>query len=317
MGKRRTYEEVYKYFKDNGMELLNKTYIRGDDFCEYIYNGVTYRSLFNTVFNGTGKHKYDKFLNESDIIKRFKHKKLTIVESPFVYKNVTQNIKCTCDLCGQETEMRADVVKNKTQDGCQKCSFENKIYKTKKDISYCIDYFNSYGYAVTDNVYKNARTKINYICDKGHKNSMSLDNFKRGYRCPDCFKETNSRGEIEIAKIIDDMGIKYETQKTIKEDGWNSWLRFDFYIPDKNMAIEFDGQQHFKPVEYFGGAERFKIDKENSKKKEDYCIKYGISLLRIGYSEKPNLNKIIKKYINKKFDNIIRIGKEYKIEIQN
>ena len=49
------------------------------------------------------------------------------------------------------------------------------------------------------------------------------------------------------------------------------------------ILIEFDGEQHFEPVEYFGGEEKFLIQKERDKRKNKYCEENNIPLLRIPY----------------------------------
>ncbi len=66
--------------------------------------------------------------------------------------------------------------------------------------------------------------------------------------CPFC---SSSKGEKEISNILDIMNINYETEKVINIDSIN--YRFDFYISDINLFIEYDGIQHFESIEYFGG----------------------------------------------------------------
>jgi len=61
------------------------------------------------------------------------------------------------------------------------------------------------------------------------------------------------------------------------------------------MCIEYDGIQHFKPIEYFGGEESFLSLKKRDKIKTDFCIKNNIKLLRIGYKDNMS-NKLINVY---------------------
>ena len=58
-------------------------------------------------------------------------------------------------------------------------------------------------------------------------------------------------------------------------------LKFDFYLPDYNICIEFDGEQHFKPVEYWGGEEEFKKRQIKDKIKTSFCTNNDIKLIRI------------------------------------
>jgi very-short-patch-repair endonuclease len=62
-------------------------------------------------------------------------------------------------------------------------------------------------------------------------------------------------------------------------------LPFDFYIPEFNMCIEYDGEQHFKAVDYFGGEDGLKIRQIHDRIKTDYCNSNNILLLRIRYDE--------------------------------
>ena len=59
------------------------------------------------------------------------------------------------------------------------------------------------------------------------------------------------------------------------------------------MCIEFDGMQHFKSIDFFGGQKTFEGCQKNDKIKTDYCLKNNIKLIRIKYSE-PDVGLIIK-----------------------
>lgn len=96
---------------------------------------------------------------------------------------------------------------------------------------------------------------------------------------------------------MDNNNIKYIKQKTFKECKDIKLLKFDFYLPEYNMCIEFDGIQHFKPIERFGGIDGFKKTKQNDKTKNIYCDKNNIKLLRIKYNE-----NIFEKIISKLYD---------------
>ena len=68
-------------------------------------------------------------------------------------------------------------------------------------------------------------------------------------------------------------------------------MPFDFYLPDYNMCIEYDGIQHFEPTECFGGEKRFLETQQNDLIKTRYCEQNDIILLRIRYNE--NINEIL------------------------
>lgn len=54
--------------------------------------------------------------------------------------------------------------------------------------------------------------------------------------------------------------------------------------------IEFDGEQHYKPVDYFGGQEQFERQKDRDKKKDEYCLNHNIKLQRISYQDYDKIN---------------------------
>ena len=81
-------------------------------------------------------------------------------------------------------------------------------------------------------------------------------------------------------------------------------LPFDFYIPSLNVAIEYDGIQHYEPVDIFGGQEQFEIQQKNDNIKNEYCKNNNLKLYRISYKDFDNLEEIIKEIviaINKPF----------------
>ena len=68
-------------------------------------------------------------------------------------------------------------------------------------------------------------------------------------------------------------------------------------MPELNLCIEYDGRQHFEPVEFFGGKEQFKIQKINDKLKDTYCRNNNIDLLRIPYWEFDNIDEILDSFL--------------------
>ena len=65
----------------------------------------------------------------------------------------------------------------------------------------------------------------------------------------------------------------------------NRKLSFDFYVYTYNLLIEYQGEQHYRPVEYFGGIEQFKIQQEHDRRKREYAKNNDINLLEIRYDQ--------------------------------
>lgn len=149
-------------------------------------------------------------------------------------------------------------------------------------------------YTLLSNEYINAREKILFrhnVCGNNFK--MSFDNFSsKNQRCPKC---KSSKGELKIRNYLNLYNIKYEEQKRFDNlVGMNNWkLSYDFYIPNKNLLIEYQGKQHLCSIEYFGGDEEFKRQKEHDKRKREYAKKYNIKLLEIWYYDFDNIENIL------------------------
>jgi hypothetical protein len=112
----------------------------------------------------------------------------------------------------------------------------------------------------------------------------------RGSGCRRC---NDSFGEKIIANFLDRNNIEYK-REYIFDDCKNIYpLRFDFYIPSTRKCIEFDGIQHFQPVEYFGGVKAYELRKINDKIKNDYCEDNYINLIRIRYNQIDDINNIL------------------------
>lgn len=89
----------------------------------------------------------------------------------------------------------------------------------------------------------------------------------------------NSKGELKIAKILLNNEIIFEEQKKFDNCKRKNHLPFDFYLPDFNICIEFDGIHHFQPKDVWGGLENFEKIKERDSIKNDFCLKNKIFLL--------------------------------------
>lgn len=89
----------------------------------------------------------------------------------------------------------------------------------------------------------------------------------------DIFSELSSYGiDFIYQKMFDDCKSKYKP------------LPFDFFIPSMNLIIEYDGRQHYMPIDLFGGNTGYNRTKRNDKIKTDYALKNNIYLIRIPYT---------------------------------
>ena len=89
--------------------------------------------------------------------------------------------------------------------------------------------------------------------------------------------------------------IIFVYQKTFSNCKFKRNLVFDFYLPEQNICIEYDGAQHFKINKHFGGIESLKLQQKKDEIKNEYCKNNNINLIRIKYNEnvENELNKKI------------------------
>lgn len=110
--------------------------------------------------------------------------------------------------------------------------------------------------------------------------------------CPYCTHKY-FKNEHLFSNYLDSLNIKYIREFRIYSCKDIMPLPFDFQLPDYNILIEIDGQQHFEPVTFGGSTEenarlRFELTQKHDKIKTDYCKKWNIPLLRISYLEIKN-----------------------------
>ena len=84
--------------------------------------------------------------------------------------------------------------------------------------------------------------------------------------------------------------MEFETQwhfnknKNLKR-GRSSYLSFDFYLPDYNLCIEYDGEQHYKEMRYSkDGKSGLDRVMETDLLKNKFCLQHNIKLIRIAYN---------------------------------
>lgn len=92
--------------------------------------------------------------------------------------------------------------------------------------------------------------------------------------------------------------INFEQQKIFDGCKDKRKLSFDFYLPEYNICIEYDGIQHYESIEYWGGHKNFNYIKKHDQIKTDFCENNNIKLIRIKYNRKLNSNDILEKINN-------------------
>jgi very-short-patch-repair endonuclease len=178
---------------------------------------------------------------------------------------------------------------------CYKCSKNSMVDKIRKPVHQFINECNlihnyKYDYSLVE--YKGSFKKVKIICKiHGVFNQKPHDHLG-GCGCPIC---KSSKGGLTIKEWLDSNNIKYVQEYKYNDCRNILPLPFDFYLPDHNMCIEYDGKQHHKVNYFFGGENGLKETKKRDKIKDIYCIDNNILLLRIRYDEiiVDELNKVL------------------------
>ena len=178
------------------------------------------------------------------------------------YINSKEKVKIICPNHGQFEQNLKD---HFSGNGCPFCS--GKKMNTNLFIEKSTNNHNNYyDYSLVD--YKRAFDKVKILCPlHGMFEQLSYIHLA-GSGCPIC---KSSKGEIKISSLLDEININYIPEYTFEKCIHKLKLPFDFYLPDYNMCIEYNGIQHYKPIEYFGGEEDFKIRKIRDEIKKEFC----------------------------------------------
>lgn len=116
---------------------------------------------------------------------------------------------------------------------------------------------------------------------------ITPNNIKYGKGCPKCNKKV-SKGEQRIINWLDEHNITYKTQYPLKIEGHTFYA--DFYLPEYDLYIEYDGEQHFKPIKHFGGEQKLMYQKRNDSLKRAYLKD---KLLEIPYTFLDKIEQIL------------------------
>ena len=274
------------------IKKFNKIHNNYYDYSEFKYKGMRSKikikcpehGYFHQSINshlkghGCGRCNGSYTLSEDEIIKEFNKIHNNYYDySLMEYKNMKTHIKI---ICPEHGPFKQVPYSHKIGTGCSKCS-GNKKLNTKEVIEHFKKvHNNTYNYDKFE--YKNASTKSVVICKKHGEFKVTPHNHKRGRGCPKC---KMSYGEKEIMFTLDKHKIKYIYQKRFENCRNKYPLPFDFYLPDYNICIEYDGVQHFTTYEFFGGEKEFKKRVKFDAIKNKYCKEKNIKLIRISYYE--------------------------------
>ena len=130
------------------------------------------------------------------------------------------------------------------------------------------------------------------------------DEFKKKYR--EIGSKVVASGEYKNRHINEEKLyriVKSEYQDALHQfrAEWLGQQSLDIYIPSIKVGIEYQGEQHYRPVEHFGGQSVFEKQIDSDNRKREKCRENGVILIEWHYSEYITENVVLRK-INDSLD---------------
>lgn len=224
----------------------------------------------------------------------FIHDSKSIHNNKYDYSSVNyKNLKVPVDIiCPIHGIFRQKPREHLQGNGCPECGGTRKS-NTEEFIEKAKKIFPEYDYSKA--FYKNNRTKIEVICKKHGSFFIKPNDLLNNHGCPVC---NESKGERLIRKYLEENNVEFVTQKPFHNLFYKDSLhplKFDFYLPYYNLCIEYQGEQHYRPIETFGGFEAFIKGQERDNMKREFCKSNNINLLEIKYNQ--NIKEELRKKI--------------------
>jgi hypothetical protein len=204
------------------------------------------------------------------------------------YAGVAEKIKIKCHKHGW---FEQNVSTHKMGAGCAECSYELIGDRTRVTKEIFISQ------AIEEHDVKYDYSRVKWV-DQYTEVLIGCDNEEHGYflqvprdhkRGSGCFRCNESRGERFIFNWLRDNDIEFIPQHTFPGLKDKALLRCDFYLPNENIVIEYNGLQHYDAVEVFGGESALKSTRRRDLIKQRFCEHNAIQFEVIRYDESPSV----------------------------
>ena len=144
-----------------------------------------------------------------------------------------------------------------------------------------------------------------WMCSNNHVWKAHLGDRRNGSGCPIC---AETRGERRIRIVLEGMNISFVAQYAFSAMKHINTLRCDFAVLNSDQlpiaVIEYNGEQHYEPVDFAGKGEKwalksFEVTQKRDRIKATYLNEQGIPLLEIPYWEFDNIEELLNDFIKK------------------
>lgn len=281
--------EVLGTYVDNKTNILHRCIIDGNEWYARpgnVLQGCGCKKCSNNRLSEMKKMSHNDYIAKLNYI----NPNIQVVET---YINSSTPILHRCRIDNNEWYVKPSHVLS--GHGCPMCS-KNKR-KTQQEYVDEVSELNSNIDVIGE--YINDATAIIHKCKiDGTEWFAKPTHILRGTGCPMC---NCSHGENIILKYLQKKNINFFHQKRFDECKDTKALPFDFYIPNLNVCIEYDGIQHFQPIDFAGNGQDWAIKQFNLIKKHDaiknnFCNIHNIYLLRIKYDD--DIESVLDNFFN-------------------
>ena len=248
--------------------------------------------------NGCRKCADEKLLmSQEDFIKKCKEKYGDKYDySKVEYKNCRTKVIIICPKHGEFSVMPRHFIKNgnKHLRECPLCSLEERTKTTDEFIKQAKKiHGNKYDYSKVE--YKGKNNKVCIICPKHGEFWQFPFNHLRGNCCPHCSAEMN----VYETKLFDSLSKDFPELEFIhsyRNKKILNRLELDIFSEKYKLAVEYQGDQHYRPLDIYGGEDSFKKQKERDTLKKKICENNGILLLEFSYNKNEKQDNLITDY---------------------
>lgn len=280
------YLENYPSFRNTKYAVVESSYINSTSPLTFVCPEHGYFKQYISHFkNGSTCPKCGiarRTLNRTQTLDRFIERSRAKHGDKYDYSKVlyhgTDNpVTIICPIHG---EFRQYPKNHYNGAGCVKCNDEasrNRQQHSVEDFIAKAIKIHGYEYDYSKVIYINNKIPVEVICKKHGAFKVRPDNHLYGLAgCGIC---NESKGENKIRNFLEKENIKYIREYAIPGHRY----RYDFYLPELNILIEYDGQLHYVAVKNFGGLEHLLLTQKRDKEKNILAKNNSIPLIRIHY----------------------------------
>ena len=201
-----------------------------------------------------------------------------------------------CEWCGKYFPKSS----GDTKYCCRECSYLGRRISIEEIKERMRSMFGDEVEVISGNI--GTQSEVTIKCNRcGESTTKNINKILYGGAPCDWCGANESQGEKRVKATLEKMGVNFQAEYSFDDLIHRRQLRYDFAILDDggyaSKLIEFDGQQHFKAVDYFGGEDEFQDLKVRDEKKNRYALENNIELLRIPYTEYGNIDKIVTDFL--------------------